>query len=922
MTTTTVKDPVCGMEIDAATAAGQSEYGGETIYFCSSVCKEKFDAAPEKFAVNTSPKEIGENKQTNQSNGLTTKQATDGTHNNHTLPNGAGERVDLPITGMTCAACANRIERQLSKQPGVSRAGVNFATSRATVEYNPNETGVKNLIQTVKDVGYGTAGTVRADFVVDDSARPSGSSQPLENHLNKLPGVANASFNLGTMEVRVEYLPGASDVKAIQSAIEDFGYRVKEVQGSGGDAAAEDSEAKWREAEYKDLRRKFWIAAVLSLPVLVIAMSHGAIEFLNFAGVNYLQLALTIPVVFYCGAQFYRGAWAAFRHRAADMNTLIATGTGAAFIYSTLATIFPQFFAAASQSAMSEMPGMNGAMQIPVYFEAASVIIALILLGRMLEARAKGQTGDAIRRLLGLQAKTAKVIRDGNEVDIPVEEVVPEDVVIVRPGEKIPVDGMITEGSSAVDESMLTGESLPVEKKAGDEVFGATINKTGSFRFKATKVGKDTILQQIVKMVQDAQGSKAPIARLADVISGIFTPIVICIAIATFVIWFVAASPEVRFTMALVNFVSVLIIACPCALGLATPTAIMVGTGKGAENGVLIKGGEALETAHKLTSIVLDKTGTITKGEPSLTDVVAANGEAENDFLKTVASAEKLSEHPLAEAIVRGAESRNLQFETVENFNALEGRGIEASVGGKSLLLGNLRLMTERSISLNGAQATAEKLASEGKTPMYAAIDGKFAGLVAVADTIKPEAKSAVAAMQNLGLEVVMMTGDNKRTAEAVAKEVGIKRVLAEVLPQDKAKEVKKLQQEKKIVGMVGDGINDAPALAQADVGIAIGTGTDVAVEASDVTLIKGDLRGVVTAILLSKATIRTVKQNLFWAFIYNTLGIPIAAGLLYPFFGILLSPILASAAMSFSSVSVVANSLRLRSFSAPTKGE
>jgi len=464
----------------------------------------------------------------------------------------------------------------------------------------------------------------------------------------------------------------------------------------------------------------------------------------------------------------------------------------------------------------------------------------------------------------------------------------------------------------------LTGESLPVEKKTGDEVFGATINKTGSFRFKATKVGKDTVLQQIVKMVQDAQGSKAPIARLADVISGIFTPIVICIAIATFVIWFVAASPEVRFTMALVNFVSVLIIACPCALGLATPTAIMVGTGKGAENGVLIKGGEALETAHKLSSIVLDKTGTITRGEPSLTDTLAADGTDENDFLKTVASAEKLSEHPLAAAIVRGAEARNLAFETVENFNALEGRGIEALVGGKSLLLGNLRLMNERNISLNGAEGNAEKLAAEGKTPMYAAIDGRFAGLVAVADTIKPEAKEAIRAMQNLGLEVVMMTGDNKRTAEAVAREVGITRVLAEVLPQDKAFEVKKLQAEKKLVGMVGDGINDAPALAQADVGIAIGTGTDVAIEASDVTLLKGDLRGVVTAIALSKATIRTVKQNLFWAFIYNVLGIPIAAGLLYPFFGILLSPIIASAAMSFSSVSVVANSLRLRGFRPP----
>ncbi|MGI8787723.1 MAG: copper-translocating P-type ATPase, partial [Pyrinomonadaceae bacterium] len=541
-----------------------------------------------------------------------------------------------------------------------------------------------------------------------------------------------------------------------------------------------------------------------------------------------------------------------------------------------------------------------------------------ILLGRMMEARAKGQTGEAIKKLVGLQAKTARVVRDGKEIEIETEEVVPGDIVMVRPGEKIPVDGVLTEGSSAIDESMLTGESIPVEKRTGDEIFGATINKTGAFSFKATKVGKDTALQQIVKLVSEAQGSKPPIAKLADTISGIFTPIVICIAIATFVIWFVAASPETRFTLALVNFVSVLIIACPCALGLATPTAIMVGTGRGAENGILIKGGDSRETAHKLNTIVLDKTGTITKGEPSLTDVVAADGMNENEFLKIVASAEKQSEHPLAAAIVRGAEDRKIEFEKPENFNALEGRGIEARVSEKDLLLGNLRLMNERKIALNGAEATVEKLAGEGKTPMFAAIDGKFAGIVAVADTIKPESKEAIASLQNLGLEVVMMTGDNQRTAEAVAKEVGIKRVLAEVLPEGKSGEIKRLQAEKKIVGMVGDGINDAPALAQADVGIAIGTGTDVAIEASDITLIKGDLRGVVTAIALSKATIRSVKQNLFWAFVYNVIGIPIAAGLLYPIFGILLSPVLASAAMSLSSVSVVANSLRLRSFNAP----
>jgi Cu+-exporting ATPase len=836
-----------------------------------------------------------------------------------TTPDGAGERVDLPITGMTCAACARRIERQLNRTPGVQRAGVNFATSRATVEYDPETAGVSQLIEAVREIGYGTAGTARADFIVDDSARPAGSSSQLEKHLMRQAGVCSASFNLGTMEVRVEYLPGATEVRKVRRAIEEFGYRVREVSGSGSEEA-EDSERAARRAEYTDLRRKFWVAAALSLPVLVIAMSHGRISFLDFAGVNWLQLALTTPVVFYSGWQFYRGAWAAFRHRAADMNTLIAVGTGAAYLYSIAATIAPNFFSAqASHDGMAGMNGMNGASVSPVYFEAASVIIALILLGRLLESRAKGRTGDAIARLIGLQPKTARVVRDEIEIDIAVEEVVPGDVVVVRPGEKIPVDGLVEAGASAVDESMLTGESLPVEKTAGDVVFGATLNKTGSFKFKATKVGKDTALQQIVKLVADAQGSKAPIARTADVISGIFTPVVICISIATFVVWFALAPEDVRFTMALVNAVSVLIIACPCALGLATPTAIMVGTGKGAENGVLIKDGESLETAHLLQAIVLDKTGTITRGEPQLTDVFTTARVSEEELLRLAASAERGSEHPLGEAIVRAAEARGLQLSEASNFKAVAGHGIEAEVSGHRLLLGNLKLMRERGVILDGLSERASVLALEGKTPMYAAIDGKLAGMLAVADEIKPESKEAIAAMQRMGLDVLMMTGDNRPTAEAVARQVGIQRVLAEVLPEGKAQEVRRLQQEeKRIVGMVGDGINDAPALAQADVGIAIGTGTDVAIEASDITLIKSDLRGVVTAIALSHATIRTIKQNLFWAFVYNVVGIPVAAGLLYPLTGWLLSPIIASAAMSLSSVSVVTNSLRLRRFRSP----
>lgn len=818
------------------------------------------------------------------------------------------DRVDLPITGMSCASCARRVEKQLGNLPGVARAGVNFATARATVEYDPNTLGIRDLMAEIKRTGYDTAGSAKAEFIVDDSARPSGSSIQLEQHLNALPGVVRVNFNLALRKVHVEYLADRIDLAAIRHAIKEFGYLVSDTPADAGiEADAENS-------EYRMLLRKFWVAAVLALPVLIIAMSHGRVEALNFPGVNWLQLALTTPVMFYSGAQFFRGAWAAFRHRAADMNTLIAIGTGAAYLYSVAATIAPHWFMGMEAGAMS---GMN-ASEIPVYFEAAAVIIALIVLGRLLESRAKGQTSDAIRKLMNLQAKTARVLRDNQELDIAVEEVLVNDVVIVRPGEKVPVDGVVIGGTSSIDESMLTGESLPVQKNTNDEVFGSTINKTGSFRFKATKVGKDTALQQIVRLVQDAQGSKAPIARMADVISGIFTPIVMCIAIATFVVWFVVAPTEVRFTLALVNFVAVLIIACPCALGLATPTAIMVGTGKGAENGVLIKGGDSLETAHKLQTIILDKTGTITKGKPALTDVIIDSAQkqiSEDEFLRLVASAEKGSEHPLGEAIVQGAVDRGLVLSGASAFDSVTGKGIAATIDGRMLLMGNARLMQDRGIDTSHIETTVEQLALEGKTPMYVSMDGQFAGLVAVADEIKPESRDAIAAMQKMGLDVIMVTGDNRRTAEAVARQVGIQRVFAEVLPEGKVDVVKRLQQEKKVVGMVGDGINDAPALAQADVGIAIGTGTDIAIEASDITLLKGDLRGVVNGIALSRSTLRTIKQNLFWAFIYNVLGIPIAAGVLYPLTGWLLSPIIASAAMSLSSVSVVANSLRLRRF-------
>jgi len=678
-----------------------------------------------------------------------------------------------------------------------------------------------------------------------------------------------------------------------------------EVMGAGEDHSAH---MHVNADEQGVLLRKVIVGAALSLPVLVIAMSHGKIEFLNQPWINWLQLVLTTPVVVWCGSQFYRMAWIGLKHFRANMDSLVALGTGTAFLYSIAATIWPGFFTVVQGGEMGHMT------MVPVYYEAAAVIIVLVLLGKLFEARATGNTSAAIRRLIGLQAKTARVVRAGQELDIPVEQVIVGDTVIVRPGEKIPVDGKVESGDSSIDESMLTGESIPVEKKPGDSVFGATINTTGALTFSATKVGKDTALQQIVRLVQEAQGSKAPIARLADTISGYFTPAVLAIATITFIVWYFAAPVDSRLSMALLTFVSVLIIACPCALGLATPTAIMVGTGRGAEHGILIKGGEALETAHKLTAIILDKTGTITAGKPALTDVRALPGVTEPDLVRLAASAERRSEHPLAAAIVEGAKSRGLTLAEPSTFKAVIGNGIEATVEGRAVLIGKRALLADRGIDTSALDALAGELAAAGKTPMYAAIDGKPAGLIAVADRVKPESKAAIEQMQKMGLRVAMITGDNAKTAAAVASEVGIPpdMVFAEVLPADKAGHVKRLQNQGLVVGMVGDGINDAPALAQADIGLAMGTGTDVAIEASDITLIRGDLSSVPDAIALSRATMRTIKQNLFWAFIYNALGIPIAAGVLFPFTGWLLSPVIASAAMAFSSVSVVLNSLRL----------
>lgn len=881
------KDPVCGMDVKESEAAGTSVYRGKMYYFCAPGCKKKFDEHPEVY-IKSEEGETEDDEEGESSAEESIKAETQKSQQQIL------ERIDLPIVGMSCASCASTIQRGLSGLKGVSKANVNFATSKATVLFEPQLVKPEDFISSVKKSGY-EVGTASLEIPIQGMECAS-CVQAIEKALQRTNGVVKASVNLATGKARVEYLPSETSFAELKKSIESTGYKVLEVSSK---EEAKDVERIIREKEYKKLKIKFLIGAVLGLIIFLGSMRHWFPWVPALLSDYFVLWAIATPVQFWIGWQFYRGAWGSFRHRNADMNTLIAVGTSAAYLYSVAATLVPSFFE-------------KGGIRPEVYFDTSALIIVLILLGKLLEARAKGQTSEAIKKLMGLQAKIARVIRNGREQDIPVEEVLVGDFVLVRPGEKIPVDGVVEEGKSAVDESMITGESIPAKKVPGDEVMGATINKTGSFKFKATKVGKDTALAQIIKLVQDAQGSKAPIQRLADVISGYFVPIVISIALATFVIWF-NFGPSPVLTFALLNFVAVMIIACPCALGLATPTAVMVGTGKGAEKGILIKGGESLETAHKLDTIVFDKTGTLTKGEPEVTDIITGDGFSEEEVLRFTASAEKASEHPLGEAIIKRANERRLVLEEPKDFIAIEGHGIEATVDGKSVLVGNLKLMNERKIEVGELQKEAEDLAGESKTPIYVSLNGKTAGLIAVADALKENSILAVKRLKNLGLEVVMLTGDNRKTAEAIGRKAGIDRVLSEVLPEDKVQEIKRLQSKGMRVAMVGDGINDAPALAQADVGIAIGSGTDVAMEASDITLIKGDLNGVVSAIGLSRKTIRVIKQNLFWAFFYNTLGIPIAAGILYPVFGVLLNPIFASAAMAFSSVSVVSNSLRLR---------
>jgi len=816
----------------------------------------------------------------------------------------------LSIGGMTCAACAQRIERTVRKLQGVGQANVNLASEKLFVEYDESALPLSEIKEAVKKIGYEVLEKPKNSNVTIPIGGMTCAScaQRIEKAIRKMDGVESVSVNLATEKAAVAYDPQKVRLSAIRETIERLGYKALEV--SKNDAADLDRERKQK--EIRVLWTKFIVAAVFSLPLLYIAMvpmltKYGitlpypkGLDPMNYSLIYaLLEIALVTPVIG-VGYKFYTVGFKALWQRSPNMDSLIAIGTSAAVLYSLYNTW---------QISIGNFRAVES-----LYFETAGVIITLILLGKSLEAVSKGKTSEAIKKLMGLAPKTAIIIQDGAEKEIPIEEVEIGDVIVVKPGVKIPVDGTVLEGHTAIDESMLTGESMPVDKKAGDPVYAASLNTTGTVQFRAEKIGSDTALAQIIKLVEDAQGSKAPIAAMADKVSGVFVPVVCAIALAAGVAWFIGTGGDLKF--ALTIFISVLVIACPCALGLATPTAIMVATGKGAENGILIKSGEALETAHQINTIVFDKTGTITEGKPTVTDVLTAGEMRDEELLQITASAEKGSEHPLGQAIVAGAQDKELEFLKVDGFSSITGRGIEAQINGQTVLAGNRKLMDERGIALTVLEADSDRLASEGKTPMYVAIDGRLAGIVAVADVLKPSSRAAIESLHRMGIEVAMITGDNRRTADAIAKQVGIDRILAEVLPQDKSNEVKKLQGDGRKVAMVGDGINDAPALAQADIGIAIGSGTDVAMESADIVLMRSDLMDVPTAIQLSKRTIRNIKQNLFWAFGYNTVGIPIAAGMLHLLFnGPLLNPIFAAAAMSLSSVSVLTNALRLKRF-------
>jgi P-type Cu+ transporter len=796
------------------------------------------------------------------------------------------KETTLQISGMTCAACAIRIEKGLNKLEGVEKAGVNLALEKSTVSYDPDIIKVTDIEKKIQDLGYGVV-TEKAEFNLTGMTCAACATR-IEKGLNKLPGVIKANVNIALETGSVQYIPSEVSIGEMIKKVEQLGY------GAALKVENNKESVDYRALEIEKQKGKFIFSVILSFPLLWAMVSH--FEFTSFIYLPemlmnpWVQLALATPVQFGVGKQFYVGAYKALRNKSANMDVLVALGTSAAYFYS----LYLSILSIGSNKGMVEM-----------YFETAAVLITLIVLGKLFEAKAKGRSSEAIKKLMGLQAKTAIVVRDDEEIEIPIEEVEAGDIVFVKPGDKVPVDGEIIEGRSALDESMLTGESVPVDKTVGDTVIGATINKNGFLKIKATKVGKDTALAQIIKVVEEAQGSKAPIQRLADQISGVFVPIVVGIAVLTFIIWFVWVSPG-EFAVALEKLIAVLVIACPCALGLATPTSIMAGSGRSAEFGILFKGGEHLETTHRIDTVILDKTGTVTNGTPELTDIIVEPSFKEEEVLRLVGSAEKNSEHPLAQAIVEGITNKGIQLTYSEDFDAIPGFGIKAIVAGKTLLIGTRKLMKENDITINDPDNQMDAHEKAGKTAMLVSIDGIYAGIIAVADTIKETSKDAISRLKEMGLKVIMITGDNQQTALYIAKQVGIDHVIAEVLPEGKADEVKKLQKQGHKVAMVGDGINDAPALAVADIGMAIGTGTDVAMEAADVTLIRGDLNSIADAIYISRKTIRNIKQNLFWAFAYNALGVPIAAlGFLAPW--------LAGAAMAFSSVSVVLNALRLQ---------
>ncbi|EEM70399.1 MULTISPECIES: heavy metal translocating P-type ATPase [Bacillus cereus group] len=796
------------------------------------------------------------------------------------------KEANLQISGMTCAACANRIEKGLKKVEGVHDANVNFALEKTKIMYDPQKTNPQQFKGKVESLGYGIVSD-KAEFTVSGMTCAACANR-VEKRLNKLEGVNGATVNFALESATVDFNPDEINVNEMKSAITKLGYKL-EVKSD-----EQDESTDHRLQEIERQKKKFIISFILSFPLLWAMVSH--FSFTSFIYLPdmlmnpWVQLALATPVQFIIGGQFYVGAYKALRNKSANMDVLVALGTSAAYFYS----VYLSIQSIGSSEHMTDL-----------YFETSAVLITLIILGKLFEAKAKGRSSEAIKKLMGLQAKTATVMRDGTEMKILIEEVVAGDIVYVKPGEKIPVDGEIVEGKSAIDESMLTGESIPVDKTIGDVVIGSTMNKNGFLKVKATKVGRDTALAQIIKVVEEAQGSKAPIQRVADQISGIFVPVVVVIAIITFAVWMIFVTPG-DFGGALEKMIAVLVIACPCALGLATPTSIMAGSGRSAEYGILFKGGEHLEATHRLDTVILDKTGTVTNGKPVLTDVIVADGFNEEEILRLVGAAEKNSEHPLAEAIVEGIKEKKIDIPSSETFEAIPGFGIESVVEGKQLLIGTRRLMKKFNIDIEEVSKSMEELEREGKTAMLIAINKEYAGIVAVADTVKDTSKAAITRLKKMGLDVVMITGDNTQTAQAIAGQVGIEHVIAEVLPEGKAEEVKKLQAQGKKVAMVGDGINDAPALATADIGMAIGTGTDVAMEAADITLIRGDLNSIADAIFMSKMTIRNIKQNLFWALAYNGLGIPIAA------FGFL-APWVAGAAMAFSSVSVVLNALRLQ---------